>query len=105
MSVEAGYYYHYKHDESLGFTSYAYKVLGIGHHTEIKNFSESAMVVYLPLYETAPVYKEGKHYDLKPLKMFLETVENGGNICPRYTRIKDPLLIKRLEAQFIKMYN
>ena len=96
-----GYYYHYKHDPAGLFNNYAYQVIGIGHHTEVKDFSESAMVIYRPLYETAPVYTAGKHYDLRPLKMFLDPPVVG---CPRFRKVTDPETIKLLDAQCAKMY-
>lgn len=106
-SCEPGYYYHYKHDPSGAFNNYAYQVVGIGHHTEVKDFSESAMVIYRPLYETALVYTAGKHYDLRPQKMFLESVAWPvlPTTVPRFTRITDAEVIKLLDAQCTKMYS
>jgi hypothetical protein len=58
------YYYHYKHDPLLSINNYAYEIINIGHHTEIDGLSESAMVIYAPLYSEAGVYKAGKHFDI-----------------------------------------
>ena len=56
MEIEKGFYYHYKHDTQGAVNNYAYEVMGIGHHTEIEGLEPSAMVLYRPLYESAPVY-------------------------------------------------
>ena len=71
-SIRKGFYYHYKHNLNGPINNYAYEVLSTGYHTEIAGFDESAMVVYRPLYENATVYKIGKHWNIRPLKMFLE---------------------------------
>lgn len=94
---EPGFYYHYKHDPSGEVGNYAYEVLNIGHHTEIDGLEESAMVVYRPLYESAGVYKIGKHWDVRPLAMFMESVVKDGKEMQRFTKITDQGVIKALE--------
>jgi hypothetical protein len=97
------FYYHYKHtDDSVN--NYAYEVIGIGHHTEIEGLEESAMVIYRPLYESAGVYKIGKHYDVRPLAMFMEPVEKEGKILPRFTKITDEKIIAELVEIKNQMY-
>ena len=97
------FYYHYKHtDESVN--NYAYEVVGIGHHTEIEGLEEGAMVVYRPLYESAGVYKIGKHYDVRPLAMFMEQVTKDGKTFPRFTKITDESIIVELEKICNLMY-
>lgn len=98
------YYYHYKHDEDKGIFDHAYKIINIGHHTEIKGLKESAMVIYAPLYEQAGVYTEGKHYDVRPLDMFLEKVEKDGKDSPRFLEISDSDLIQKMKAKEKELY-
>jgi hypothetical protein len=98
------YYRHYKHDPNGEFNNYVYRVLGLGNHTEIKDLGDSAMVIYRPMYSSAFVYKAGKQYDVRPLKMFVEHVENGGCIQPRFVRIENSDVIKKLDALYLEMY-
>jgi len=98
---EKGFYYHYKHDPTGPFNNYAYEVMGVGHHTEEE---ESYFVVYRPLYESAFVYKKGKLFDIRPLGMFMESVTKDGKTFPRFAKITDPELIRRLEEQRGRMY-
>lgn len=100
---EKGFYYHYKHTDEDVF-NYAYEVLNIGHHTEIDGLQESAMVVYRPLYESAGVYGAGKHWDVRPLNMFMEEVTKDGKTFPRFEKIEDPEIIKALEQKRDEMY-
>lgn len=103
IEPEKGFYYHYKHDPMGSVGNYAYEVLNVGHHTEIDGLDESAMVVYRPLYE-ASVYKIGKHWDVRPLRMFMETVAKDGKTMPRFTKVTDPEIISQLENIKIEMY-
>ena len=105
---EKGFYYHYKHDPEGDFNNYAYEVLGVGLHTEVQHEGatdpeEGMLVVYRPLYE-AFVYKMGKLYDIRPLKMFMEDIEKDGTRMKRFTPITDPDLIEKLKEQALKMY-
>jgi len=100
---EKVFYYHYKHDPSGEVNNYAYEVLNIAHHTEIEGLDESAMVIYRPLYE-AMVYKEGKHWDARPLNMFMERIVKEGREMDRFTKITDPQTIEELARIRDKMY-
>lgn len=101
---EPGVYYHYKHTADGEVNNYAYRVMGVGHHTEDDCRPEDQyMVVYRPLYE-AFVYKNGKMFDLRPLEMFMEKVEKDGEVKDRFTRITDPDVITKLEAIEKEMY-
>lgn len=100
---EKGFYYHYKHDPSKDDFNYAYEVLNIAHHTEVEGLEESAMVVYRPIYE-APVFKIGKHWDVRPLNMFMEEVIKDGKTIPRFRKVIDESLIKKLEERVKEMY-
>ncbi len=96
MEIEKGFYYHYKHDIQGAVNNYAYEVTGIGHHTEIEGLEPSAMVLYRPLYESAPVYTLGKHWDVRPYAMFIEDVKKDGKTIPRFTKITDEKVISEL---------
>jgi len=98
-----GFYYHYKHDPSGAVNNYAYEVMGIGHHTEISGLDESAMVMYRPLHE-ARVYTAGRHWDLRPLSMFMEDVEKDGKTMHRFTKIDDKGVIEALTKIRDEMY-
>ena len=73
------------------------------YYFEIENLEDGAMVVYRPLY-LAKVYEMGKHWDARPLKMFMEKVVKEGNEINRFTRITDPKIISELEKIRDKMY-
>ena len=103
MEIEKGFYYHYKHDPAGSVNNYAYEIMGVGHHTEVDGLEESAMVMYRPIYE-ASVYKIGKHWDLRPLGMFMETVVKEGVTRERFQKISDPLVIASLEKIRDVMY-
>ncbi|MBI5139248.1 DUF1653 domain-containing protein [Candidatus Nomurabacteria bacterium] len=101
--LEKGFYYHYKHDPKGEVNNYAYEVLNVAHHTEIKDWDENAFVIYQPLYESS-VYKRGKHWDARPLSMFLEKVVKNGVEMDRFTKITDPKIISELENIKKKLY-
>jgi hypothetical protein len=96
-----GFYYHYKHDPKGSVNNYAYEVMGVGSHTEE---DETFMVVYRPLYETASVYQAGKHFDLRPLPMFMEEVTKDGKTHSRFTPITDQSTLDELQEIKKKMY-
>jgi hypothetical protein len=101
---EKGFYYHYKHDPTKDVRNYAYEILNIAHHTEIDGLDESAMVVYRPLYKSS-VYAAGKHWDVRPLAMFMENVIKEGKIFPRFQKITNPEVIAELEKIKSVMYS
>lgn len=102
---ELGFYYHYKHDPDGESNNYAYEVIGVGHHTEDDCRPEDQyMVVYRPLYE-AFVYKAGKLFDLRPLDMWMGTVEKDGQTLQRFTKITDSATITALEKVCVEMYS
>ena len=101
---EKGFYYHYKHDPDGPVNNYAYEVIGVGHHTEdYLPIEDVLMVVYRPLYE-GEVYKAGKLFDLRPLKMFMEYITKEGKTFPRFKKISDEVVIKELEIIQAKIY-
>ena len=103
---QKGFYYHYKHDGAMGINHHAYEIIGIGHNTEIDDMEDSAMVVYLPLYDTSSYYKAGRHYPLRPLKMFMDkNFEKDGKIIPeRFIKITDEKVISELIKIRDEMY-
>jgi len=98
------YYYHYKHDQNGPVNGYAYEIINIAHHTEVDGLEESAMVIYAPLYEAA-VYKMGKHWDARPLEMFMEEVEKDGKKFPRFTKITNQDITDQLDQIKKEMYS
>jgi len=68
MSVVAGRYRHYKGGE--------YEVLGIARHSE----TDESLVLYRPLYGDGGLW-------VRPLEMFCEVVEVGGEPVPRFELI------------------
>lgn len=98
---EKGFYYHYKHDPGGPLENYAYEFLGAGWHTEDGTF----LAVYRPLYEGAHVYQMGKLYDIRPLSMWMEDVTKDGQPFPRFAKITDLSVIKRLEEIRDRMYD
>ncbi len=107
--LEKGFYYHYKHEPDGEVNNYAYEVLSVAYHTEIKDSEEGTLVIYRPLYE-AYVYKTGKHWDARPMKMFMEKVKDpcqdgaSGKEIDRFTKITDPDVISELEKIKVEMY-
>ena len=65
-----GRYRHFKGGE--------YEVLGVARHSE----GLEDMVVYRPLYNDTGLW-------VRPLSMFLETVEHEGRTMPRFSPIKE----------------
>jgi hypothetical protein len=101
---EKGFYYHYKHDPDGLVNNYAYEVIGVGHHTEdYLPLEDMLMVVYRPLYDSE-VYKAGKLFDLRPLKMFMEYITKEGKTFPWFKKITDEAVIKELEGIRARMY-
>lgn len=66
-----GRYRHYKGGE--------YDVIDVARHSE----TEELMVVYRPLYGERELW-------VRPLSMFLESVELDGKTIPRFQRLADP---------------
>jgi hypothetical protein len=68
MSLEIGRYRHYKGNE--------YEVIGVAKHSE----DETELVVYRPLYGDMRLW-------VRPLQMFIETVQVDGKTKPRFEHI------------------
>ena len=101
---ELGLYYHYKHDPNGEVNNYAYEVVGVGFHTEDDcRPVDKHLVVYRPLYE-AFVYRKGKHFDIRPLSMFMENVTKDGKTFPRFAKITDADTLAKLTEIRNKMY-
>lgn len=69
MALQTGLYRHYKGRE--------YRVLGLARHSE----SEEELVVYQALYGDFGLW-------VRPLAMFLETVEVEGETLPRFALVR-----------------
>jgi len=98
---ESGFYFHYKHDEKVGWNDHAYYVYGVTWHTEENN----NCVLYRPLYKERDFMGEAD-YCIRPLDMFIDkNVEWEGRVYEeRFRKIKDPALIKKLEEEKEKLY-
>ena len=105
-----GFYRHYKHNPEKGPLDYGYEVLGtaraFGQHVVDPL---PAFTVYRPLYESAKVYRAGKHYDLRPRIMFLENVldkktDTGMYSGPRFIRAKGASIFAKFRRQAKAMY-
>jgi hypothetical protein len=96
---EEGFYYHYKHDPSGTINNYAYELVGVGCHTE----EDENMVIYRPLYPTS-ISAAGKLYFLRPLEMWIETVEVKGKTMQRFQKIADDETRAQLEIIKKEMY-
>lgn len=93
-----GFYRHYKHNSQKGFNDYVYEVIGIALHSEEKTY----LVAYRPVY--ANTYLAPANFSVRPLTMFLESVEIDGKILPRFEAITDKALIEQLISIRNKMY-
>ena len=101
---EKGFYYHYKHDPAGSVNNYAYEFIGVGHHTEDDCRPEDAnMAVYRPLYDSF-LFKNGKLFDLRPLEMWMGTIEKDGQAVSRFTKITDKQVIADLMQVRKEMY-
>ncbi|MES2214382.1 MAG: DUF1653 domain-containing protein [Patescibacteria group bacterium] len=96
---EPGFYYHYKHDLNGTVDNFAYEVIATGTHTE----SLETLVVYRSLYTTET--QGGSHYWIRPLEMFMGTIEKNGKTFPRFIQITDAHTISELTAIRDRMYS
>jgi hypothetical protein len=71
MEIKRGKYRHFKGNE--------YEVVGVARHSE----TLEEYVIYKPLYASV------SEYWIRPLAMFLETVERDGEVLPRFAYIGD----------------
>lgn len=107
MEIERGFYYHNRHDPNGPIENCAYEVMGTAFSTESpapkhsenpEDFLADEVVIYRPLYDNSIVYKNGKRFWYRPIKMFLESVKNKeGNEVSRFQKITDPKIIHELE--------
>lgn len=71
----------YEHYKSTPTDRRYYQVLGFARHTE----TEEILAVYIPLY-VIPEHK-GLRLQVRPLDMFMESVEHEGQTVPRFRYI------------------
>ena len=76
----------YEHYKSTDRDKRYYQVLGVARNTE----TEEKLVVYIPLY-VIPEHR-GLRMQVRPLEMFLETVEWKGKKLSRFAYIGDELV-------------
>lgn len=108
-----GFYYHYKRDPSDSFEKGAYEVLGTAfntegpgfHSTDAKDFEETEVVVYRPLFKDSLVYKTEKRFWIRPRSMFTETIEYNGRKVQRFQKISNPELVGLLTAVAKELYS
>jgi hypothetical protein len=101
---EKGFYYHYKHDPSLGVSHHAYEYVGVGCNTEDDCDPRDAnMVIYRPIYK-GEMYNSGKLFVLRPLEMFMEMVTKDGKTFSRFQKITDSKIIEELKRIKAEMY-
>jgi hypothetical protein len=81
MSVESGYYKHFKGN--------IYQVIAVGKHSE----TTEEMVVYRGLYDSPHGY--GAVW-IRPVVMFLETIERDGKTMRRFAPISSEEAIETL---------
>ena len=98
MSIEKGFYYHYKHDSQGPIQKYVYEVIGSGKNTE----DESIVVIYRPLYEST--FAQDVDFLVRPYDMFIESVTKDGKTFPRFHKVTDPEVIAKLEQIRDTMY-
>lgn len=70
MTIEPGLYQHYKGN--------IYEVIGIARHSE----TLEELVVYKATYQ-----KEGENLWVRPLAMFIESIEKDGRAIKRFTKL------------------
>lgn len=114
MEIEKGFYYHCKHDPAKGMFDAAYELLGCAFSTESggnvhsdnpADFIADEVVVYRPIFRGSLVEQAGRDFWIRPAKMFLETVEQGGRQVSRFQKITDPAVITELVKMRDEMYN
>lgn len=79
FAIRPGRYRHYKGRD--------YQVYAVAQHSE----TDEALVVYRPL------YGEGRLF-VRPLAMFSETVEHGGQSVPRFAFVADSVAAGEFET-------
>lgn len=100
-----GYHYHYKHNPQGKINHHAYLILGTGLHTEKDcRQIDTEMVIYLPIYPEALVYRKGKLFDLRPSSLYFQPVQKDGKTIKRFRKIKDEKIIKQLRKIAKQMY-
>jgi len=81
-SFRPGVYRHYKHTEA---SPRYYQVMGVARNTE----TDELYVLYIPLYVIDE--HRGVRYQVRPVEMFVETVEWDGKTVPRFQYIGQEL--------------
>lgn len=95
MDIKKGFYYHYKHDPSVSVNNYAYEVIGVARHTELQDPAIDKFVIYRKI-DQSDYFENGKYMAVRPLEMFVSTVEKDGKTMPRFTKIHDQDILRKL---------
>ncbi len=113
MEPEKGFYYHYKRDTNTPFNENAYEVVGTGwstesggnvHNDDTSGFLNDEVVIYRPIFESALVYKNGKRFWTRPVKMLTDLITKDGKTFSRFQKITDPKTIEELIKIRDEMY-
>ncbi len=79
---------HYRHYKSKGGTDHTYEIVGLAKHTEIDALGQEAIfVVYKPLYNTEILTMNKLDFFVRPLSLFIGSVEVEGTIVARFTKL------------------
>lgn len=91
------FYYHFKHNPELSIYNYAYKIIGLGMHTE----TDEIMVVYKPIDKKSKVFENNLNFSIRPVSMFLENVNKPelNYFGSRFNQILDTDIIKKLQTE------
>lgn len=73
-------YYHFKHNPESGLEDHLYEIVGIGDDTE----TGEALVIYKPMYKSDYLIEKGRDFFVRPLSMFLDTVDRDDYKGPRF---------------------
>lgn len=94
---EPGFYYHYKHNGD-DIYDHAYEIVNVSRHTE----TEEYLVVYRPFYKSD--FLEHADASARPIGMFMDIVTKDGKTFPRFQKVTNPEIIKKLEEKRDEMY-
>ena len=95
------YYYHYKHDPSIDLLNYCYQIIGIAKHSE----TDELLVTYRHLYQSEWHEVDGANLTVRPLDMFMETVEWQGETVPRFRELNESEVVKiKQDIGFIHLF-
>ena len=104
MSVQIGFWEHYKRRRYISHQHGRYFVVGVGRHTE----NSEQLVAYFPLYQDDKKGIVQGQLSFRPLSMWYETVQYEGGAVQRFTKITNSRVIHDLSeviALKLPMFN